>query len=53
MVAVGALLGNPIGLTYIALAALGLPAAAGLFTVGVGVFAAALVFLMNENNLQA
>ena len=46
MVGVGALLGNPVGLAYIALAALGLPAAAGLFTVGTAAFAAAVVFLM-------
>ena len=48
MVGVGALLGNPLGLTYIGLAALGLPAAAGLFTVGTAAFAAAVVFLMNK-----
>ena len=48
MVGVGALLGNPVGLAYIALAALGLPAAAGLFTVGTAAFAAAVVFLMKQ-----
>ena len=48
MVGVGALLGNPVGLTYMGLAALGLPAAAGLFTVGTAAFAAAIIFLMNK-----
>ncbi len=48
MVGVGALLGNPIGLTYMGLAALGLPAAAALFTVGTAAFAAAIIFLMNK-----
>ena len=46
LVGVGALLGSPTGLVLIGLAALGLPAAAGLFTVGIAAFTAAIVVLM-------
>ena len=46
LVAVGALLGSPYGLVAIGLAAIGLPAAAGLFTVGIGVFVAAVIVMM-------
>ena len=46
LVGVGALLGNPTGLVLIGLAAVGLPAAAGLFTWGIAAFVAAIVVLM-------
>ena len=45
-VLVGAALGTPLGLAAMGFAALGLPAAAGLFTVGVAAFIGAMVVLM-------